>query len=1108
MRKRTFYYSGEEDGRKVEIFNLVNATTELVVYLEDGIEEASIFNRKKFNGERDLYTLELYGETNKIQEFLEDDKGEITGDVIALKGKKKLETIKFNGRLYEEIRATKHNCPYPLSKVDTLDYIKHNDSMNEYSESFKKDKLTTLPFDGVKNNYKYKKAGNSFKKQYGDPIKEDNKIVKDENGNELYTPYDFNWILEKDYRILTKDDEIHEYLKGLAETDEIVGFDTETTGLKIHKFKTDKLVGICMSYEDDAGVYFPLEHRTFDNVEMGTEKFLELLKPYCDSDSPKRKDLILHNGGFDWKVMRMHGWDLNVVHDTMILQSLQNIASNKHILSLKGIASDVLGLDTLDLSDIFYKLTTEEKKDGLMDFRYMSYDLARVYCGFDADAPRLLFKIIEEKWDSDLDYIYSLEMNVLKVVASQEYEGMRVDLDVMKGLEVGAIDRLRELVEEIYEIAGEKFKISSNTQKQTILYEKMGLPKLPGFKTKTGYGTGKDVLNFFADIEDGEGNKKYPIIEKLQEYSKKSQQLNLFYQKLPLMEDKGHIFPNYKQLGTESGRLSSNSPNLQQTEPSSRKAMLPTTDDYYFLICDYSQVEYRLSAGLHGEKKVVDFFKDNPEADYHKMAYSNMMGIPYSEVTGKQRSEGKILNFAISYGLQAPSLAITLYGDDGPMFQQKALKQQEKYFEGVPNIRDHTKVVENEAFEKGYVETLFKRKRDIPEFQMIEKYGDQMSKFRLIQERSAGNRKAGNTFIQGTAADIMKMAMVNCHNRFKREGLDVKIILNVHDEIGFQVHKKHNMWYVIKVVRECMEIDLSRYNIPPLYIGANVGYSWYDGKVDELEAPVILMNRKGEEIQDQLNKIMEENNVTEKEAVEMLPRYEDPRGVFREDLVKFSIQVVEEEIKENGYKTVLDVFENDRAIGYIEDYYLPFVEYKLGEQSKEDMEKRVYILIDVLFRSGLDTNKVWDRLDKVMPITQYTLPKEDKEEETLEVEEQLKTIKNEIKETVEIKGNLLYIKDKHFSRSLFQTLGELTVPYDVKEMFKPDVKMYRLIYKDIEDDVTHQYTGYFPACYGKLLQSLLYEYYTKGLHRNPVVDKILGEEYEEVSFNNLKEGVM
>lgn len=1108
MRKRTFHYKGEEDGKQVEIFNLINATTELVVYLEDGVEVASIFNRKKFNGERDIYNLEIFGDLGKISEFLEDGLGKLEDKVKGINAKKGMDTISFNGRLYQEIRATKQNCPYPLSKVRTLEYIKHNDTKNEYSESFKMDKLTTLPFDAVKNNYKYVKSGNTYKKQFGDPIKEDGKIKKDENGNTEYIPYDFSWIIKKNYRILTTDEEIYEYLEGLEKTDEIVGFDTETTGLKVHKYKTDKLVGICMSYEEDAGVYFPLDHKTFDNVDMGAEKFLEILKPYCDTDSPKRKDLILHNGGFDWKVMRMYGWDLNVVHDTMILQSLQNIASNKHILSLKGVASDVLKLDTLDLGDIFYKLTKEEKQDGLMDFRYMSYDLARVYCGFDADAPRLLFKIIEEKWDSDLDYIYALEMNVLKVVASQEYEGMRVDLDIMKELEDEAMKRKKELIEEIYEIAGEKFKISSNDQKQYILYEKMGLPKISRFKTKSGYATDAAMMDYFSDMVDDNGNKKYPIIEKLQEYSKVSQRLNLFYQKIPLMEDKGHIFPNYKQLGTESGRLSSNSPNLQQTEPQARKSMLPTSEDYYFLICDYSQVEYRLSAGMHGEKKVVDFFKSNPEADYHKMAYSNMMGIPYNEVTSKQRKEGKVLNFAISYGLQAPSLAITLYGDDGHIFQQKALKQQAKYFDGVPNIRDHTKVVEEEAFKKGYVETLFKRKRDIEEFQFIHKYGDSLSNFSYEKERSSGNRKAGNTYIQGTAADIMKMAMVNCYNRFKREDLDVKIILNVHDELGFQVHKKHNMWYVIKVIRECMEIDLSRYNIPPLYVGANVGYSWFDGKVDELEAPVILMDRKGKEIEDMISKIMEDKGITYREAVDLIPNYEDPREVFREDLVKFSIQVVEEEIKDNNYKTVLEVMENDRAVGYMEDYYLPYVGYKLGDISKDELEKKKYILVDALFKSGLDTDKLWGVKDKLMNITKYTIPKVEESKESLKVDEKLKTIEDEIKDTVKIEGNLLYVKDKDFSKSLFNILQELTIPYEVKSMFKSNIKFYKLMYYDVEDGITHQYNGYFPSCYGKILKDLLYEHFTKGLVGNDVVTRILNEDYEEVSMKNIKEGAI
>lgn len=621
-RKRTFYYVGRESNKKVEHYILINKTSELIVILEDGKEVASLFNKKVFSDEMDKYTVSIAGDETKLSDFLGSEKGRILDNVesIGSSSKNKLESIMYNNRVYHEIKATKVNCPYALEKVKTMTYMSYNDADVEYSDSYKTQKLETIPVEAIYENFLIKKSGNSYVRKYERPLTDENgKKVKDEEGNDVMRPYNFSWAKDKDYRILQKEEDILEFIDGLSKTEELVGFDTETTGLKVHKFKTDHLVGICMSYEDNSGVYFPTDHKLFDNVEMGTEKLLELLKPYCDSNSPLRKDLVLHNGGFDWKVMKMYGWDLNITHDTLILQALNRISSAKYMLGLKGIASHVLKVDTIDLGDIFYKLTKEDKEGGIMDFRYIPYDIVELYGGADADFPRLIFKHMQENWDEKLNYIYNIEINAIKAIASQEYEGVRIDLGTFKTLEEGAKKRLTELTEEIYEIAGKTFNIESSTQKSLILYGDMGVPKVARFKTKSGYSTGKDMMEHFADIKDENGDAKYPIIEKLQEFSKVSQRLKLFYTKIPKMEDRGHLFPSYMQMGTESGRLSSNSPNLQQTEPSSRTAMLPTSDDYYFLICDYSQVEYRLSAGLNGEKKVIDFFSGNPEADYHIM---------------------------------------------------------------------------------------------------------------------------------------------------------------------------------------------------------------------------------------------------------------------------------------------------------------------------------------------------------------------------------------------------------------------------------------------------------------------------------------------------------
>lgn len=1091
-RKRTFYYRGEEDNKVVEHFVLINKSSELVVILEDGLEVASIFSKKVFSDEQDKYSVQIAGDEAKVSNFLKSDKGRVLDNVssIGSTSKNKLETIEYDNRVYREIKATKVNCPYDLGKVKTMTYLKYNDAEVDYSESYKQQKLETLPIEALTENFLIKKKGNSYVRVYERTLLDDSgKKVKDENGKDVLRPYNFSWAKDKDYRILTKEDEILEFIEGLSQTEEIVGFDTETTGLKVHKFKTDHLVGICMSYEDNSGVYFPIDHKLFDNVEIGRERLLELLKPYCDSNSSLRKDLVLHNGGFDWKVMKMYGWDLNITHDTLILQALNRISSAKYMLGLKGIASHVLKVDTIDLGDIFYKLTDEDKSGGIMDFRYIPYDIVELYAGADADFPRLIFKYMQENWDEELNYIYNLEINTIKAVASQEYNGVRIDLDKFKQLEESAKKRLLELTDEIYEMAGKTFNIESSSQKAELFYDDLGVPKLPRFKTKSGYSTGKAVMEHFSSILDENGEKKYPIIDKIQEYSTISQKLKLFYTKIPKMEDRGHLFPSYMQMGTESGRLSSNSPNLQQTEPSSRQAMLPTSDDYYFLICDYSQVEYRLSAGLNGEKKVVDFFSNNPEADYHILAYANMMGKDYQDVSSKERSQGKILNFALSYGLQDPSLAIKLYGDDSPFYQKKAGKQREKYFDGVPAIRDNMKRIEEQAFKDGYVRTLFKRKRDIPEFEFLKKYGDKMNERRYESEKSAGARKASNTYVQGTAADIMKMAMVNCYNFFESNNLDVQIVMNVHDELCFQVNKKYDMWYLIKKIRECMEIDFSRYNIPPLYIGANVGYTWADGKADELEAPVLLMDKKGKEVQAKIDKIMEEKGISEIEAIEYLPKVPNPREVFYEDIRYFMLEVIKEEVENNGYTTVEEAYKDQRIFKYISTYF--------GGGKRR--------LLTEVFENNFNLDEVFSRLDEIEKMEELEVQEEERETKVLE--ESIVNVKEKAKSMVKIEktgyGDTLNVMVEDFDKTLFKVLEELTVPLEVTKAFKNGAKKYKLKYVDTVDGLEHMYPGYLPSFFGGLLLDILIEHLTKGLVKNDNLNKLLGEKYEELADKNV-----
>lgn len=459
---------------------------------------------------------------------------------------------------------------------------------------------------------------------------------------------DMSWLKKKNYRVLTDTEDIMEWLDGLDKTEEIVGFDTETTGLLMNSSRKDIIVGICMSYEDNAGVYFPLNHIRMDNVEMGIDEFIKLLKPYVDKRSKKRKKLVTHNGGFDWRVMKSLDIYLNIVFDTFLRYSLMQIDDSKNIMGLKPMAQKMLGIDVIELTDMYVKkspVDVESVKEAVFeqglpvnsvtkyklerangwedlqyDFRFAPYDFVEVYGSADADFPRLIHKMLDKKWDKALDMVYNIEIGVIPAIGEQEYYGVKAIEEEFVRLNEITLKKLEVLEKDIYSLVGRKFDVSSPQQKSKVLFEDFQCPKLERFKTKTGsYGSGKGVLETLGGYKTKDGSPMYPVVDLFSKHTKLSKLVSSFYGKLPQLIHDGHLYPSYMSMGAETGRFSCSKPNLQQTEPTSRNYMVCDSDEYYFMICDYSQVEYRIMAGLSQEKKVIDFFSNNPEADYHIM---------------------------------------------------------------------------------------------------------------------------------------------------------------------------------------------------------------------------------------------------------------------------------------------------------------------------------------------------------------------------------------------------------------------------------------------------------------------------------------------------------
>lgn len=819
------------------------------------------------------------------------------------------------------------------------------------------DRIKTLDYHEMKEinraTYTEKKYGNSVE----DYLYQTRAIsdVLEEKG------LDIKWVSGKKYRILRKDEEILDFLEALDNLpkDEVVGFDIETSGLNVNSSRLDTLVGICMSYEDHTGVYFPLEHIRIPNVDMGKHRFLEFLKPYIDRRSPKALNLVTHNGNFDAKGMLLEDIYLNIVHDTFYMYGLLYIAEAKKMMGLKPMVSMKLGIDVIELSDMYEnrteeevealqdavinhhiavneiteaKLRTNEKwKDTLRyDFRFASEEFVEIYGGADGDFPRLMYKQLLAEWDDTLDQVYQIEIGVIPAVAEQEFYGVKAESKNFEKLYAEAQVKLEKLEQEIYQLAGKKFNIGSPKQKQQVIFEEMGCPILPRFRTRTGVSTNAETLNTLAGYKNEDGTQKYPIIPLIQQYTKISTLIKNFYGKLPNLIRADHLYPTYMQLGTETGRFSCSKPNLQQTEKTSRKYMTVDSEDYYFLVCDYSQVEYRLMAGLSGEKKVVDFFSENPEADYHIMAVSNMMGIPYEDVTSELRKLGKVLNFGTTYGLGDEQLALKLTGNTTELHQMKARQARKDYFDGIPILRDYFEAERDKAQERKYAVTKFGRKRYISDFVS---YNNQPIPQHRIE---SGRRKAGNMPVQGTAADIQKMALTRIYHGFKDLGFyedKARIVMNIHDEIVMQIHKSLNPWYALKIMREAMEMDFSDEGFPPLYVGGNVGYTWLDGKEDDLEAPVLLMDEKIAEVDEFLAK---------GNSYEDLPYIEDPKQMWLEEIHQYALRQVEYEQKKNGYTQMDAMLKNGRLVKYASRFKnFGLVIKTVYEQGWEETYKRL-----------------------------------------------------------------------------------------------------------------------------------------------------------------------
>ena len=520
-------------------------------------------------------------------------------------------------------------------------------------------------------------------------------------------------------------------------------------------------------------------------LPMENKQHIEILKNICEDKDNK---LICHNAKNMIWLLRHHSINLtSLSFDTMIAAYLLNPANNN--LDLKDIALNYLSLNL-----------SENKKD-----EKLLLEKARILLQLES----ILKKNLIDQQQENL--FYQVELPLVSILADMEITGMRVDIEVLKSMSAELDKKINLLAQEIYELTGTTFNINSTKQLGEVLFEKLKFPVIK--KTKTGYSTSASVLEeLLSKLSDP---KKIKIIEKLLEYRQLTKLKSTYTDGLAnLVNPKtGCIHTTLNQTSTATGRLSSTDPNLQnipirlELGKQIRKAFIPRNANNIILTADYSQIELRILAHFSKDENLINAFKTGK--DIHASTASEIFGVPISEVTPAMRRQAKAVNFGIIYGLSSYGLA-----RDINITQEQAREYIKRYFERYPKVKEFIDTTVEKAKEQGYVTTILNRRRYLPELSS-----------KNYNIRSFGERAAINTPIQGSAADIIKLAMVKISEEFNKNNMQSKMILQIHDELIFDVPKSE-VNDVVQLVRHIME-NAIKLDVP-LVVDMKIGNNWYD----------------------------------------------------------------------------------------------------------------------------------------------------------------------------------------------------------------------------------------------------------------------------------------
>ena len=594
---------------------------------------------------------------------------------------------------------------------------------------------------------------------------------------------------EEDYRLITEQKEFSTLLEELSRV-ALFSIDLETNSP--YPMWAD-LVGISLAYAPHQAYYVPVGHQPEKAPEqLSLSWVLEQLKPVLENTTIKK---VGQNIKYEWIVLKRYGIELQGIQcDTMVASYLLNPTKHNH--NLGEIARDYLDRTMTDYKEV---VGTGGKA---LTFDQVELERARDYSCGDADVTLQISHLLLPKIaEGGLQHLYEqVEIPLVTVLAKMEMSGVKIDVNLLHDFSKEVEGQLQQNMECIYQLAGEMFNINSSQQLGKILFEKLRLPVVK--KTKTGYSTDVDVLTKLSLQHD------LPL--EVLSYRNLTKLKSTYIDALPkLIHPKtGRIHTSYNQTVTATGRLSSSDPNLQnipiRTEEGNRirQAFIPE-EGWRIISVDYSQIELRILAHVSQDEVLVQAFRE--DEDIHARTASGLFSVPMDKVTPAMRREAKVINFGILYGMSSYGLSQQLGVE--PKVAQAYIDEYFRKYTGVKAYIDQSL---EEAKERGYVSTLLHRRRYLPDIHLLS-----------TPVRQATERMAINTPLQGTAADIIKLAMIRIQNRIEEQALSAKMIMQVHDELVFEILEG-------EIKKVCPLIQQEMEAVMPLSVPLKV--SVYSGK--------------------------------------------------------------------------------------------------------------------------------------------------------------------------------------------------------------------------------------------------------------------------------------